>query len=329
MKVYQIISEAPGGTPPPQKASARLQAMQANAQARRAAAMPPAAPAAPLTTAQKAAARAAKTGANIQKLDQLKGKGAVGDARVAYSQLVQKLKGRAAVKDIYDTAKNAKSALGAAKLETFMKNVGGPIGMFVKAVDLYAIIQEYYNVVGSIEEAYKNGDLSNDEAESAGIFKSYISQVNGVLTAKLAVWFVHAKTSFNIAKWIARIVRWVAGGTTTLATGGIGLAAVVASEAFFIWLERFLDSDAGRDWLLNGYIGMAIIGLGKVEGSVWDSLTGYYTNQAKDKTTVQNKKALDTATTPADKAAAQQTIDTAKATQDRSDDIDALQKKLK
>jgi hypothetical protein len=289
----------------------------------------PQSPAAPLTKAQRAAARNAKTDANNQRLDQLKGKGKIGDARVEYAKLVQQLKGKAAVKDIYDAAKNAKSAIGAFKLETFMKNVGGPISMFVRAVDLYAIIQEYYNVTGSIEEAYQNGDLSDDAAENAAIFKSYISQINGVLTSKLAVWYGHAKTSFKIAKWIARIIRWAVGATGTVATGGIGLAAVIASEAFFIWLERWLDSDQGRDWLLNGYIGMAIIGLGKIEGSVYDAVTSYYKKQAGEKTNVQNKKALDTATTPADKAAAQQTIDTAKATQDRSDDIDALQKELK
>lgn len=327
MKVYQIISEAVPQNYNP-GALARRQAMRTQTAAP-AATPPVAAPAAPLSTAQKAAARTAKTGANVQRLDQLKGKGTVGDARVAYAKLVQQLKGKAAVKDIYDTAKNAKSAVGAAKLETFMKNVGGPISMFVRAVDLYAIIQEYYNVVGSIEEAYKNGDLSDDAAESDRIFKSYISQVNGVLTSKLAVWYVHARTSFKIAKWIARIIRWVAGGTTTLATGGIGLAAVIASEAFFIWLERWLDSDQGRDWLLNGYIGMAIIGLGKIEGSVYDTVTGYYKKQAGAKTDVQNKKALDTATTPQEKQAAQSAIDTKKSAQARSDDIDALQKELK
>jgi hypothetical protein len=324
MKVYQIISEVTPQNYNP-GALARRQAMRTQAPV----APPVAAPAAPLTTAQQAAARAAKTTANVQRLDQLKGKGKIGDAKVEYAKLVQQLRGKAAVKDIYETAKNLKSARGAYKLETFMKNIGGPISMFIRAVDLLAIAREYYNVVGSIEDAYQNGDLSEDEAESARIFKSYISQVNGVLTAKLAVWYVHARTSFKIAKWIARIIRWVAGGTTTIATGGIGLAAVIASEAFFIWLERFLDSDQGRDWLLNGYIGMLIIGLGKAEGSVWDSLTGYYTKQAGVKTDVQNKKALDTATTPQEKQAAQAAIDNKQSAQDRSDDIDALQKKLK
>ena len=104
---------------------------------------------------------------------------------------------------------------------------------------------------------------------------------------------------------------------------------MIASEAFFIWLERWLDSDQGRDWLLNGYVGDAIIGLGKIEGSIYDTLTGYYTKQAGVKTDVQNKKALDAATTPQEKQAAQAAIDNKQTAQDRSDDIDALQKELK
>jgi hypothetical protein len=323
MKVYDIISEAQPQYNP--GALARRQAMRTQ---------PSAAPtvattSAPMTTGQKAASRSAKTTANIQRVGKLKGKGAVGDARVAYAQIVQKLKGRAAVKDIYDTAKNAKSALATAKLETFMKNIGSPAAALIRYISLYDIITDYFNVVGVVEEAYQNGDLSEDSAENDAIFKSYISQLNGILTAKLAVWYAGKKTSFTIAKWVARFIRLIVGGGTTLATAGIGLAAVVASEGFFIWLERFLDSDQGRDWLLNTWFGPWIIGLGKVQGSVWDSLTGYYKDQAGAKDDVQNKKALATATTPQAKQAAQATIDAKKAAQARSDDIDALQKELK
>ena len=322
MKVYDIISEVTPQYNP-------------GAQARRAAMQPPpyvpskTAPTATLSTSQKADARSAKTTANMQRLDRLRRQGKIGPVNAAYGKLIQQLKGKAAVKDIWDTAKNVKSAAGSAKLATFMKNIGGPVATFIRYVSLADIIKEYYDVIGAIEEAHQNGDLSEDPAESQTIFKSYVSQINGVLSAKLLAWYLAKKTSFTIAKWVARLIRWAVGATGTIATAGVGLAAVVASEGFFIWLERWLDSDQGRDWLLNGYIGMAIINLGKIEGSVYDSVTGYYQKQEKAKAGVQNKKAVDTAATPADKAAAQQKIDAEKAAQDRSDDIDALQAKLK
>ena len=325
MKVYEILSEAPA-VPAGYTTTASGLMVPNNSVS------PPAAAPAPTTAPvntnpyYQAGARTAK---NTQRLNKLKGKGLVGDAKVAYAKLVQQLKGRGKAADIWKTAQATKSAVGAAKLATFMKNVGGPLSMFVKAVDLYDIITDYYTAIGAVEEAHQNGDLSEDAAESQTIFKSYVSQLNGVLSVKLTTWFLHARTSFNIALWIARIVRWIVGGTSAVATGGIGLAAVVATEAFFIWLERWIDTDEGRDWFLTGVVGSMIIGLGRIEGSVWDALFGYYKKQDKAKATVQNKKALDTATTPADKAAAQQKIDTEKATQDRSDDIDALQKQLK
>jgi hypothetical protein len=333
MKVYEILSEAPAvpsgytttasGLVVPQSAVPTTAAPQPAPQT----SSPQTT--APQTTAQKAAARSAKTTANVQRIDRLKAKGKIGGVGAEYAKLVQKLKGRAAVKDIWDSAKNAKSKLGAAKLETFLKNIGGPFAAFFRYTDLLSIVKEYYDAVGAIEEAYQNGDLANDPAESDAIFKSYISQMNGVLTSKMLAWWVHAKTSFTIAKWVARLLRLMVGATTTIGTGGIGIAAVIASEVFFIWLERWLDSDAGRDALLNGYIGMLVINVGKVEGSLVDFVFGYYKKQSKEKDNVQNKKALDTATTPDAKAAAQQKIDTTKAAQDRSDDIDALQKELK
>ena len=319
MKVYQIISEATPQYNP-------------GAQARRAAMKPQvAATSAPATSANpnpyyQAGSKMVK---NTQRLDKLKGKGVVGDTRVGYAKLVQQLKGRAKAADIWKTAQEAKSAVGAAKLATFMKNIGGPLSILIKTGELYNIITDYYDAIGGVEEAYQNEDLSTDAAENETIFKSYVSQLRGILTVKLAAWFANAYSSFKLAMIAARIIRWVAGGTSTIATGGIGLAAVIATEGFFIWFERWIDTPEGRDWFLTDVVGSIIIGLGKIESSAWDSLTGYYKKQANAKTTVQNKKALDTATTPADKAAAQQKIDIAKATQDRSDDIDALQKELK
>jgi hypothetical protein len=316
MKVYEILSEAPAVPPGYTTTASGLVVPQSAVPTPTAAPQPAPQPTSPQTTAQKAAARSAKTTANVQRIDRLTAKGKIGVVGAEYTKLVQKLKGRAAVKDIWDSAKNVKSKAGAAKLETFLKNIGGPLSTFFKATDFLSICKEYYDAVGAIQEAYQNGDLANNPAESDAIFKSYISQMNGVLTSKMLAWWLHLKTSFTIAKWVARLLRLMVGATTTISTGGIGIAAVIASEAFFIWLERWLDSDAGRDSLLNGYIGMLVINVGKVEGSLVDWVYGYYTKQSKEKDNVQNKKALATATTPDAKAAAQQKIDTATAAAD-------------
>lgn len=278
MKIYEIISEAPEYTTPggiviPSGAKTAAPISKPTT-----APSGPAGKAIDLTTKSGVADRAKTIG---RRYDSVKGG--------ALAKLLAHIQKKKKISAGWDEFKKTSNANSTKQFLKFQQRAGKVISWGMRALGLIVIVTEYYNVTGQLEELYQN-----DEIDDA-IFKEYIGQCNGILTTQLIAWYAQIKLSSKLAFVLFRIVRWVAGGLSAGATLGASIATIVASEAFFVWFERFLNSPSGQDWLINGYFGPLITNVGYVQGAAWNLLFGYYDKQAVNKA---DKKAKDTGKEP-------------------------------
>jgi hypothetical protein len=327
MKVYQIISEAPGVPGARPRSGLRSNAAQA-IQARQQAAQ------AQQLQAQQQAAQQAKT-----------------QAKAAADSAARKAAHAVKVKDIttppkavrqlgrYVNRRKIAYAKNTARAEAIKSSYLGKLGTFatwlMRAFDLIEPTIVLWQTVTGLEDDFKNGldydghPMTKEDMEAERDF------AYGVFTTQIVAPLI-ARGLLNVTRvvMIARAVKNAAAVVSAPVSGGLSIGAALATEAGLAAFTAFLGSDTFQKYLADNYMTW-VKGLGGAEtwaiDGIWKAFTGtdYSTKLEKDKTNVQNKKALDTATTPQARQSAQQAIDTATSAQNRSDDIDALSKQLK
>lgn len=310
MKVYQIISEAP----PAQKPSARIQTRQATVaqqaaqqQAATQAAQQQAATAAQQTAAQqKAAQQAAMTPkqaaqAKVDKISAAADRMQKGTINPARKNDIRMLKNKK-IKDVWDQLKGIETAKGLEKYNKFLgTTLGKTLSWGLNFVGFAIIVKDYYGVIGYLEENYENGNLGDDlipgqTAEQT--FRSWIAEANGVLTQQLVVLAAHVAADVKIAAQVAKGIIRVAGISSSAATLGASIAALLVTEAGFLALETFLTTDRGKKWLAIDLLLAAVTSLGSAEALVWDGMTDYFEKQNLKRSTyaaTAAKKELDAA----------------------------------
>lgn len=323
MKVYQIISEAP----PAQKASARLQAMQSNVQAKQQAAQ-----AQQLQAQQQAVAQA-----------KIQAKAAADSTARRATHAAKGLtdKPPTIVRDLgrYARQNKIRYSKNTARAEAIEKGIlgraGWGVGWLLKIIGVLEPARELWYTVSGLEDDYKNGLIYRGHPMTKEEFEAERDFAYGVFETQILLPLI--VRALSNMKLVTTIVRWIKNSAALVAapaSAGLSIGAALATEAGFTAFSVFLGSDMAKDWMADRIMPV-IKGLGTAGSfsidSLWNFFTGtdYYKKLEKDKTNVQNKKSLDTATTPQEKQAAQQAIDTTTATQNRSDDQDALLKQLK
>jgi hypothetical protein len=305
MKVYQVISEA---TPPSVKPSARMQArqqaVQANAQAATQAQQQQA------TTQAKAAATQAKASADSQA------------RRAAYAAKGLTDKPPKIVRDVgrvqrQNNIRYQKNIARAAVIEKgFLGQIGKFGGWLFTFLSLMEPTRQLWATVSGLEDDYKNNipvydgkPMTKEEFEAEREFAYGVYQTQ-ILLPTIARLLKNTGTAVKIAQYIKNTAATI----SAPASAGLSIGAALATDAALFGFAKWLGSDTAQNYMADklmpyikgfGWAGTSLVDL------IWNGFTGssYATNLEKDKVDTQNKKKLDTATTPQQRQAAQQEID--------------------
>ena len=151
----------------------------------------------------------------------------------------------------------------------------GPWATFFKALGIGAAIVQLYKQLYILEAMYVQGKLPGDDGGHAKYveqrefeFGVFIAQV---LAPTLTKWIARAVASITGIKWAIRVL----GGVSTYATAGATILAVIATEAFALWLQNWLGTNRGRDVLFK-WVGEYIRYIGKPVDSLWDLIMDAY-----------------------------------------------------
>lgn len=152
----------------------------------------------------------------------------------------------------------------------------------IRILGIASAVSDLYVELGYAQEDYVAGKISQDDLQKyrQWAFGKFIVDIGAVVAASLA----NAMTVGMIAKWIIRL----AGAASGSVTAGASIAAVIASEAFFQWLAKWLSSSIARDWFTSYLVKHMLENAGAIPEGAWSALVGYYNagkagDKAKDK----------------------------------------------
>lgn len=160
----------------------------------------------------------------------------------------------------------------------WMKLFGTKLVTLMRVLGLVGPLTYLYLDLDSWEQEYVKGMWTREQYEEGRefLFGIFITQI-------AAPMIIRRLGQVSLVVAITRVIRYLLAGVTGAFTGGATVAAVVATEGFFIWLQGFLSSSAGKDWIVN-FIGTNIIRtMGKIPDLAWSSLMDTYkkSDQAK------------------------------------------------
>ena len=291
MKVYDILTEAPIGKD--ELRARRERAAAANQKLRDITAN--------REKAQQSAAKAsADSTARRQKYTAYKQQNPVKSAVRSTSKAISSPKTSAPVKSIGDYIKSKQAGwhanqTAAKAVETkWAKGFGPALTMLMRVIGIATSLTQLYLDLDMLDQEYKQGYIDQTQLEQGREF------LFGVFTAQILV-PAAAKLLARAAMVtrVARIIKWLAAGAGGAVTGGASIAAAFATEGFFIWLQSWLGSDAGKNWLANSFLLPVVKTMGKIPEGIWSSLTGYYEKSAGAAQGAGTKPAAQPAAKPA------------------------------
>ena len=152
-----------------------------------------------------------------------------------------------------------------------MHDWGKPMQMLFKLLDIYIATEGLYSKLDALDQLYntKQVDRNQLETKREEYFSTFTAQI-------LLPMIVRKIANSRIVLWIARILIMLIGVGGSVVTMGATLAAAIGTEVFLTWLTNWLGSSEGQNWLAGTFFMGIIRGAGKIEDSVWSSLTGYY-----------------------------------------------------
>ncbi len=143
---------------------------------------------------------------------------------------------------------------------------------------IYDQVMDLYEHLAFAEEIYANGTISADEFKRQREWYIGMWEVQ-VLAPTIARVLMVSRLVALVARAIVTMGTALVGTVAAVPTGGAAaagsVAAVIAEQAFFIWLQNWLQSEQAQNFLVQHLL-MPIITMGKVSDGLWDTLTGYY-----------------------------------------------------
>jgi hypothetical protein len=176
---------------------------------------------------------------------------------------------------------------------------------------------DYTNNIG----VYDGRPMTKEEFEAERDFAYGVYQTQILLPA-----IVRVLKNTTTAVTVARNIKNLAAAISAPASAGLSIGAALATDVALYAFAEFLGSDTAQKYMVAELMpvvkGFGWAGTGLVDGlwSLYTSSTGKdnrETKLEKDKVDAQNKKKLDTATTPQQRQAAQQEIDKTTVTRDK------------
>jgi hypothetical protein len=168
------------------------------------------------------------------------------------------------------------------KVARMMEKWGtGTVWLF-RILGMTTVVYQCYSDLANLEEDYERGDEEFLKTQAA--YEACREYVFGVAIAQFAVQTVHWVAGGRIAMWIFRVIRWVTAGATAGFTAGASVAALIATEAMFVWFETWIGSEEGKRWISETFLGGILRNFGKIPDGAISKLTDHYSkaNTKKD-----------------------------------------------
>lgn len=144
--------------------------------------------------------------------------------------------------------------------KVWMAKWGGLIA-FLKVIQVVAPAIELYCQLDFAQEM-RDGKVPGHTLDPEE-YKDLEEQLWGLFVVQeLAPVAIRIARSVFLINWVLRIIKWVAGSVSATVTAGTTVALAVASEAFQIWLQYWITSDAGTKWLTDHMLMPIIKGIG-------------------------------------------------------------------
>ena len=202
------------------------------------------------------AAQAALAGAVGAKLAGAGKKGAAAPKPSDSKGIIAKFKN-------YKETQSAKLAASEAKN---MKYWGTPIKWLFKFLGLMDATIQLYAALDNADEGLAKGELTPEQHKEVREFHFGIYQTQ-ILLPTVTKLLAKGVGLVRFANWIKRIGALISAPVTGFAS----VAVMVSTEAFFVWLQDWIGSPEGRDWIAT-YLFEYVQAFGKVSTSIWDKL---------------------------------------------------------
>jgi hypothetical protein len=205
--------------------------------------------------------------------------------------------------DRWIDAKKDAAARKASATEVYAKRAGA-IGKILDLLGIGALIVTALVKLRAVEELYTTGQISEERYHDAREWYLGMFEVQLLIPAIVSKMRI-AKIVGFVARLIVSLITL--GGSVFGVTAPAALAALVAEQAFFTWLQWFLTTDTATKWL-SQYFAMPIMTGGKLLDGAWDALLDHYKG-AEQKKAVTPQKGTAGAAKPPVNAAKQQADD--------------------
>lgn len=137
----------------------------------------------------------------------------------------------------------------------------GGLTAFLKVIQVVGPAIELYCQLDFAQEM-RDGKVPGHTLD-AEEYKDLEEQLWGLFVLQeLAPIAIRIARSVFLINWVLRIIKWVAGSVSATVTAGTTVALAVASEAFQIWLQYWITSDAGTKWLSESMLMPIVKGIG-------------------------------------------------------------------
>jgi len=151
----------------------------------------------------------------------------------------------------------------------------GKWGKIFTVIGIAIAINQLYSRLAVVEAMYVQGKLPGDDGgfEMMQQHREYafgIFQVQ-LLTPLLVKLISRVIGATSLVKWFIRAL----GGVSVFASMGASIVAIVATEAFTRWLQAWIGSAAGKQFI-SEYIFDVIRFTGKPLESFWSEIFGFY-----------------------------------------------------
>lgn len=183
------------------------------------------------------------------------------------------------------TSRWQQNTVDAAKVEAKWTKALGRMTVVMRVLGIATALTQLYVDLEKVDQEYQQGYMDQAEVESTRefLFGTFATQV---LVPAIAKRVANALFITNMV----RAIKWLAAGATGAVTGGASIVAALGTEAIFIWLQKWLGSDEGKNWLANSWLMPVIKTMGKIPEGLWSQLTGYYEKSADKKSATDGQQ---------------------------------------
>ena len=146
-----------------------------------------------------------------------------------------------------------------------------PVILIFRVIGIVTAVNQLYGTLCALEAMYVKGLIDETRLKSQREFEFGIFQTQILLPLipKAVGWMINFLTG-------AKAVTQLLGGISAVGTAGASIAVTLATTAGVTWLQYWLGTQSGRDWVAASLLMPLVQGFGKIGDEAWDQLMNAY-----------------------------------------------------